>query len=238
VASAASTGGATRAVDLPFGRLVGVALPAETDVEAMGALAAALLPEERAHAAALPPARRATWTGGRVALRAALADVGVTAGPLFATPRGAPALPAGAAGSISHKPALALALAARVAADAPTTLGIDLEIDIDRMRAPRVDIARHVLTSAERARADALPPATRAREVLVAFAAKEAIYKALDPWVRRFVSFGEVELARHADGALEAALSLRTGEGPFCVELDEVPWDGFLVVAARVRPRL
>ena len=43
----------------------------------------------------------------------------------------------------------------------------------------------------ERAALAALDPAARDAEVLFRFAAKEAIYKALDPWVQRLVSFQE-----------------------------------------------
>jgi phosphopantetheine--protein transferase-like protein len=188
---------------------VAVPLPAEE---------APLRPEERAHADGLPAARRATWVGGRVALRAALDALGVAAGPLLATPRGAPALRAGVAGSISHKEALAVALAAR--APGGETLGVDVELD-PTVRAPRADIAPRVLTPAERARVDALAPAERTREVLVSFAAKEAIYKALDPWVRRSVSWQEVELSRGARGALAAVFHARPGEPDLSLEVHE-----------------
>jgi 4'-phosphopantetheinyl transferase EntD len=210
--------------DSAFGRLVAMPLPARDE--------AALLPEERAHADGLPEARRATWVGGRLALRAALDALGVTAGPLLATPRGAPALPAGVAGSISHKETLAVALAAR--APGGETLGIDVELE-PALRAPRADIAPKILTPVELARVDALAPAERAREVRVAFAAKEAVYKALDPWVQRFVSFQEVEIARGSDGALSGMLRLRDGEGPFSLELHEDPAPGLILVTARVR---
>ena len=153
-------------------------------------------------------------------------------GPVLSTPRGAPALPAGVAGSISHKPTLAIALATRLGIGEATTLGIDLEID----RVPRVDVSRYVLTVVERARVDLLTPAARSRAVLTVFAAKEATYKALDPWLRRFVSFAEVEIVGLPDGPLAATFAARAGEGRFSVELHEVPLDGFIIVAARVRP--
>jgi enterobactin synthetase component D len=217
--------------EVTFGRLVGVSLPADGDATALDALAAGLRAEERAHAAALPPARRATWVGGRVALRAALEALNVDAGPLLATPRGAPALPPGVAGSISHKQTLAVALAAR--APGGETLGVDVEID-PTVRVPRGDIAPRVLTEAERARVDTLPPAARSREILIAFTAKEAVYKALDPWVRRFVSWQEVELGRTVDGTLTAELRLPAGEGPFSLEILEEPAPGLLLVTARI----
>jgi enterobactin synthetase component D len=221
----------TFARDAAFGRLVGVALPDDADVAAVAALVARLVPDEQAFARGLPPARRATWAGGRVALRTALAEVGAGEGtPILTTPRGAPVLPPGFAGSISHKRTLAVALAARADARAPKTLGIDVELDV----APRVDISRRVLVDAERARLAALAsPEARVRELMLTFAAKEAIYKALDPWLARFIAFGEVEIARAPDGALRASFSPRAGERSFSIELAEEPVEGFLVVAAR-----
>jgi 4'-phosphopantetheinyl transferase EntD len=215
--------------DLPFGRCVGIALPRDDEAARLDALADSLPAGERAHAATLRPARRATWVGGRVALRAALGDLGLEAGPILSTARGAPALPPGIAGSVSHKESVAVALAAR--ADG-ATLGVDVEID----RPSKTDIASRVLTDGEQLRlAETLPAAARARVVLVAFSAKEAIYKALDPWVRRHVSFLEVEIARARDGRLTATLAPRAGEGPFSVELHEEPLPGLILVAARVR---
>ena len=71
---------------LDHGRCVGVALPeGEMALEAMAA--DKLLPEERDAAAALGPARRRTWIGGRVALREALARMGKTAPPILADER-------------------------------------------------------------------------------------------------------------------------------------------------------
>jgi phosphopantetheine--protein transferase-like protein len=221
---------------LRFGVCVGVALPAEDEFP----LPAALHADEAAFARSLPRARRAGWVGGRVALRAALAALGrPPAGALLATPRGAPALPPGLAGSISHKRELAVALAAERSAPSAPTLGIDVEI---RHRLHQ-DISRHVLTPDELAALASLGAAAREAEVLRRFSAKEAIYKALDPWVQRMVSFQEVAIAPAA-GARAAArlaleggevrLALKGGEGPFTVELEDAS-DGELVLfAARV----
>jgi 4'-phosphopantetheinyl transferase EntD len=215
--------------DLPFGRCVGVTLPAVDVGDDGPARLPALHPDEAAHALALPAARRATWVGGRVALRAALADLGIAASePILATARGAPALPAGAAGSVSHKRSLAVALAAREVGGA--SLGIDVEV----ARGLRDELGSRVLAPEEQARVDALPDGERARELLVAFSAKEAIYKALDPHVTRYVSFHEVALDRDPRGRLRATLRLRPGEGPYQVDVHEEPLDGFVLIAAHV----
>jgi enterobactin synthetase component D len=190
----------------------------------------ALHPEESAFAATLAPARRPTWVGGRVALRAALASLGAPlAEPVLATPRGAPLLPAGFVGSITHKPGVAAAVAAR-AEEPLRTLGVDLEI----ARRLRTDIARRVLTADEEAALAGLVGDARDLEVLRWFAAKEAIYKALDPWVSRYVAFREATVARAADGTLTATLALPAAEGPFRVELHDGSADDLLLIAARI----
>jgi enterobactin synthetase component D len=217
-------------LDLPFGSCVGLSLPADGAFE----LPAGLHPVEAAFARALPEARRIGWVGGRVALRAALAAVGVEApDPMLSTPRGAPILPPGAVGSVSHKRAIAVGLCARDS-QPRATVGIDIE----EIRRLRLDIAPRVLTAEEQA---ALPAEGAARDaaVLLAFSAKEAIYKALDPWVHRFVGFDEAIVERAEGGALSARLVLSGGEGPFTVELHDARGAGeagLILVAARVRP--
>jgi enterobactin synthetase component D len=214
-------------LELPFGLCVGVALP-------MGefALPTALHPDEAAFARTLPEARRAGWVGGRVALRAALDRAQIDApDPILATPRGAPLLPAGAIGSVSHKRAIAVALAARA-----TTPAATLGIDVEEIRPLRADIATRVLTPEEQA---ALPAEGPARDdaVLLRFSAKEAIYKALDPWVRRFVAFEEAIVALAPGGGLGARLALSGNEGPFSVELHDARGGGdpgLILTVARI----
>ena len=104
--------------ELPAGSCVGVSLPRA----ATFALPPGLHPDEAAFVHAAPAARRASFIGGRVALRAAMAALGAgadeAAGRSSPTPRGAPALPPGFVGSVSHKRELAVAIAARARADA------------------------------------------------------------------------------------------------------------------------
>jgi enterobactin synthetase component D len=221
-------------LDLPHGRCVGVALPghdAENDVLASAAVGA--LPEgERQHVATLPEARRASWAGGRVALRAALADLGVEAGAILSTPRGAPLLPAGTRGSISHKESLAVALAARVAGDQGAW---HLGIDIERVAPGRHDVSKRVLRPDELAR---LPPPEdprRIEELALAFSAKEAIYKALDPFVARYVSFQEVAVERNPDGTARVELFLREANaGALEVGVCWLRREDFVITTARV----
>jgi 4'-phosphopantetheinyl transferase EntD len=220
--------------ELLAGVCVGVSLP-----QAEGfALPPGLHPDEAAFVHASPAPRRASFVGGRVALRAAMAAVaGGAAGEaalpaILSTPRGAPALPPGFVGSVSHKRELAVAIVARAAPTPRTTLGIDVEIP----RALRTDISTRVLTAGERAAIADLTPAARDSEVLFRFAAKEAIYKALDPWVQRLVSFQEVEIGGAPGGRRQARLALARGEGPFSVDLHDASDDGLVLVVASVTP--
>jgi enterobactin synthetase component D len=229
-------------LELLYGRCVGVSLPTGGRAGAPGAdttvpeaALAALHPDERRHAEGLGPVRRISWIGGRLGLRGALDDIPArVAEPILATPRGAPRLPAEVVGSISHKEGLAVGLAARAAG------GWRIGIDLERLTARRSDIARRVLRPEERAR---LPPPSeprRALEILAAFSAKEAIYKALDPFVGRYVAFDEVAVDLRDDGSAEVALHLRrppgqAGEGPFEVQLGWLRRDDVIICTARAR---
>lgn len=171
----------------PHGRAVVVELADDT---ALAEARAAIDPAELAAAERLPPARARDLVAGRFALRAALGDDGVACAPIGTDDRGAPVLPEGYVGSISHKHAFAAGLVAR----ADTLIGARIGVDLERRAGLRVDIARRILTAAELAK---LPtePAAREAAVLRAFSIKEAIYKAIDPFMRRYVGFQEVELA-------------------------------------------
>jgi enterobactin synthetase component D len=151
---------------------------------------------------------------------------------VLSTPRGAPALPAGLIGSISHKQEIAVALAARSDDTRRRTIGVDVEIP----RPLHNDISGRVLTPDEQVLLAELSGAARDREVLWRFAAKEAIYKALDPWVERLVSFQEVALDRRPGGRVSVRLNLTRGEGPFAVELEDASHDELVLIAARVAP--
>lgn len=72
-----------------------------------------------------------------------------------------------------------------VAIAAPHLVGIDVE----RAQRPRQPIETRILTPGELARLG-----DDRRHVALLFAIKEAIYKAIDPVVRRYVAFTEVEV--------------------------------------------
>jgi enterobactin synthetase component D len=212
-------------LSLEHGRCVGVTLP---DLAAgIDELAEGLLPAERAFAADFTNVRRRTWIGGRMAMRQALLRARLEAPAVLSDARGAPALPEGIAGSISHKARLAVALVAR---EPVARLGVDVEDDV----VGTVDIARRVLTDGELDELASLPPEARAREVLLRFSGKEALYKALDPFVQRYVAFREVSLSTRPEGTTRVALHLSGGEGPFSVDVRWQRLDSIVLTTARV----
>ncbi len=210
---------------LEHGRCVGVRIPAEET--ALDALAEALSPAERARAAGMPLPRRRTWVGGRAAMRQALDRLGLTPVAIASDDRGAPVLPASIAGSITHKEDLAAAL---VASESLARIGVDLELDVVRS----LDIAPRVLTPGEIAEIAHLDANDRAREVLLRFSAKEAVYKALDPFVRRYVGFGEVAVSPREDGTAVVLPGLPAHEGPFAIDVRWRRFDGIVLTTARV----
>jgi 4'-phosphopantetheinyl transferase EntD len=191
----------------------GACVIVELDDEA-GALAR-LAPAEQDRAAQLGPVRRGEFIAGRTALHLALGSDA----PILADDRGAPSLPAGWVGSVSHKRALAAAL---VAPAGSGRVGVDLE----RAVPPRGDIAGRVLTAREQA---ALTDGGRG--VTLRFAIKEAIYKAIDPYVRRYVGFTEVELDLAGD-----AVTVTTAL-PFAIEATWREHAGHWLATAYAVPR-
>jgi enterobactin synthetase component D len=201
---------------VPHGRLAAVALPVPGDDVALegmlDAARATLHPDEWALARSLAPARRLAFVGGRVALRDALSSVAPehAGAPVLRTARGAPQLPAGVIASVSHKRQLAVAIAARLG-DAVRTVGVDVEELPTEAELNRPDLAPKILTPLERhelaplAASDALG---YRHAVRLRFAIKEAVYKAIDPHVQRYVRFEEVEVFPGAGGAVAVRLTL------------------------------
>jgi enterobactin synthetase component D len=215
-------------LSLPHGRCVGVRVP-ELMIRVQE-LSETLLPAERAVAVELAEARRRMWVGGRVAMREALLRVEIDAPAVLTDSRGAPILPAGVSGSISHKTKLAVALVAR---ESRARLGVDIEDDV----VGSLDISRRVLTDEEVAELAPLAPEARAREVLLRFSAKEALYKALDPFVQRYVGFHEVTVSPETGGSARVALRLNGREGPFAVDVRWLRLESIVLTTARVEPQ-
>ncbi len=201
---------------LPHGMLTAVRLPQIAgNHELYEAMREALIdmPEaERLLAEALALPRRLAFVGGRVALREAIAHINPERRDhaVLKTARGAPHMPDGVLGSVSHKRQLAVALAAPVTSDV-TTLGVDVEEIPGVAELARPDLARKILTPQEQHLLSelAIDDAVAYREaVRLRFALKEAVYKAIDPHVHRYVRFQEVEVFPDASGETEVRLTL------------------------------
>jgi 4'-phosphopantetheinyl transferase EntD len=191
-------------VALPHGIAAGVHLPRTPD-PVPDAVLADLHPAEAAHARTLGGFRQVQFAGGRLALRGLFDEIEVAAAPVLSDGYGAPVLPPGIIGSVTHKQDLAIAILAR----GEPGLGVDLE-DTDR---DRPGVARRVLRAEELAEVEALPPERQWTETAIRFALKEAVYKALHPFLLRYIGFGEVAIRTSPDGSDTVVPHLP--EGPF-----------------------
>lgn len=196
-----------------------MALPIADDVRGPDLLTS-LHDDERALTEKWGELRVRTFAAGRLALHAALREVGVDMrGPILRDARGAPVLPAGVLASVSHKDELAVAIA-QLDDGVGGRVGVDVELldAANERSAKRVDVTKHILTPREIEEVAQLDDESRRVETLARFSLKEALYKALDPFVQRYVGFLEVEVRRNGDGTARFELALAKGEGPFVVD--------------------
>lgn len=144
-----------------------------------------------------PASRDQRFATGRAALRRAAAGVGFELGEVPRdAERGAPLLPDGLVGSISHTRGISMAVVTRATAGS-------LGLDIERCAPERPRIERRVLTPVEATRIMALSGFARWRAVVALFSAKEAAFKALDKRVGDpALTFRSLEVTSSDDGAV------------------------------------
>lgn len=212
----------------PLGVLSAVHLPDGPDPVPEAQLSR-LHPAEAEFSRSLRGYRQVQFVGGRLALRSACEQVGVRPGPILSDDRGAPSLPSGLVGSVSHKRTIAVGM---VAHPRDGTLGVDVE----EYEPARLGIGRRVLTPTEQEDIAALPDPRRWMATLMRFSIKESIYKALDPYVRRYVGFHEAEVTPDLHGAAAVRLLLVEREGPFVVDARYHWLHGYLLTSVRIRP--
>jgi len=142
--------------------------------------------------------RRSEFLAGRVCAGRALARLGAAPAPIPIGRDREPVWPAGVVASISHAGDRALCLAA----DAADTLGLGVDIErpldarrADEIRAVVVDAAEHALIQAGFD--------DQAAGLTAVFSAKESLYKALFPQVRRLFGFEAMRLAQTGAQRLE-----------------------------------
>lgn len=147
------------------------------------------------------------FIGGRVALRRALKFVGKEdSPPIFKDSYGAPALPVGVIGSISHKDDIAVGVAA---IDVVGRLGVDIERTSNKSSKL---LSSRLLTQKEQDSLGSIPGISAEEEVLLIFSFKESVFKAVHPYLRRSVGFREVEVEPKEDGTAVIVFLLESGE--------------------------
>lgn len=133
-------------------------------------------------------------------------------GPILANEHGAPVLPKGFTGSISHKENLAAAVALNMHSMFGRSghIGIDIEKITNKAA---LNLAKRVLTDDERASLDGLNGLfSIEEEIMLRFSFKESIYKALHPQLQRYIEFHEAEVYPKPGGKVELKFKIKTGE--------------------------
>ncbi|MCY3841393.1 MAG: 4'-phosphopantetheinyl transferase superfamily protein [Gammaproteobacteria bacterium] len=169
-----------------------------------------LLAAERTGLDRMGDVRRREYSSGRRVARQALELLGIRDEAVTTHGR-MPVWPSGIAGSITHSRMLALAMVARKRDVAG--IGVDLEVELRVTE----QLSRRVLLDRERER----PVDADWRTML--FAAKEAVYKAVNPLVGEYLEFGDVEISASGAGGFRAATTrlresttvMQTGKGYF-----------------------
>ena len=141
-----------------------------------------ILPEEARCIRTASSKRRRQFASGRHVARTALRRLHGAERPILRAGR-RPLWPKGFVGAISHSDALAVA----AAADAKVLRGIGIDVErIDRLKPP---LQRKVLTASERQN-----PWPDPRQGVLAFSAKEAGYKAINPITGAYIALQEAEV--------------------------------------------
>jgi len=134
-----------------------------------------LFPQEAVLVANANAGRRGEFAAGRAAARAALARLGAPPGPILRGPLRAPLWPEGFVGSITHCRGFACAVAAR--SRDLRSIGVDAE-DAGPLEE---SLVRLVCAPDERDHFSRLPGPPAGHWAKLAFSAKEAFYKCLQP---------------------------------------------------------
>ena len=250
-----SSGPFATAFELPVadGLCIGLRLPSSDDADGDVALPLSELHDlEVDRLATMKLARKITFAGGRVAMRRALSTLcadGAVGCPVLPDEVGAPTLPPGTLGSISHTHGLVAAIVCvdsegieyaatppreGVAAPPLRAVGVDVE-SATRVVSPRA--AMRCLHADERATLDAAPSglASAAGELLLRVSLKEALYKALHPLLRETIRWHSVQVHPAPAGACTVLTDELERQIGARLEA-EASWqlcDGYLVTMAR-----
>ena len=187
-------------------------------------------PDEAAAVAGAVAKRRQEFAAGRACARRALAMLGSPPIPLPSTARRAPAWPDGYVGSITHCAGFCAAVAA--GSDTVRSLGLDAEA-----AAPLdSELVAMVCAPAERSAFAHLPPPAASDWPKLAFCAKEAFYKCVDPVWRNFLDFLDVRVAFRIDPSRDQGTFSMTGPGPAAPVIGRWAVDGERAYAGATWP--
>lgn len=134
---------------------------------------------------------------------------------IFNSPQGGPIVPANMIASITHKDDLFLAIAKEKefypGSNKPIKecIGIDMEhIEYKSTN----EIMEKILTENEIKQTKKYQIMSAEKDSMLKFSFKEAVYKALNPMIRRYIGFKEVEICPKANGTAEIFFLLRPGQ--------------------------
>lgn len=156
-----------------------------------------LFSEEHSAIERAVPKRRREYAAGRVLARRALSEFGTEPAPLLADVERVPSWPAGFIGCITHTDSWCAVAVARRRDFAA------LGIDVERRRALEPALVGRICRESERSWLSAVRPAEPGVLATGIFSAKESLYKALFPSVRRFLDFQGVTLELSASSAID-----------------------------------
>ncbi len=147
-----------------------------------------LLPEEEPAVARAVPARRSEFTAGRIAARAALAQIGHPAAAIPSAPDRSPVWPAGIVGSITHCRDLCIAVVGN--RHALQCIGIDIEPSTP-LPADMIEI---ICTTGERKWLETHASTEHGQIGKQIFCAKESAYKAIYPLTKNVIEFADMRV--------------------------------------------
>lgn len=161
-----------------------------------------LAAQERAMLGAMSAARRRDFVLGRTCARLALSAFHPHPPAVGRGVAGAPSWPSGFRGSIAHAQGVACAAVCR----ARTMLGVG--VDIEAMARLDNDLVQSICRTDELAAFPGRAPEPGASWPLIAFVAKEAVFKALHPIFGRFLELHDVSI-RFMDGRCDQTGAFR-----------------------------
>lgn len=158
-----------------------------------------LFPEEELALGQAVEKRRREFVTGRACAREALAGLGLPPSPIGSGAKGEPLWPPGVTGSITHCEGY------RASAVARSSSALMLGIDAERNAPLREGVWEQVAHGRERELRDGDSDGGHHLDAVL-FSAKEAIFKAWYPLTRRWLGFGDAELAIDVSGTFTARL--------------------------------